>query len=149
MLMRPYVRVFGIRYVYDARYRARCRNKVKRARYSSGFRANKKGIRARLAARDGFVCRGCGVTADDRITVDHIVSVANGGNSDITNLQLLCSDCHAEKSRREFNQIPEAQRVQSPVRQKILEKIHESKKREKVEDRAMGALQANNPRPVR
>ncbi|WP_239656182.1 HNH endonuclease [Mycobacterium riyadhense] len=61
-----------------------------------------KSNRVRALERDGYRCqiRGhrCTVTAT---SVDHIISVANGGNDDLTNLQSACKPCHDEKTARE------------------------------------------------
>jgi 5-methylcytosine-specific restriction endonuclease McrA len=45
--------------------------------------------------RDG-TCRMCGGAGTD---VDHILPVAQGGQTDMENLQLLCNPCHIQKSR--------------------------------------------------
>lgn len=52
-----------------------------------------------LIARDGQRCKRCGTT--EKITVDHIVALANGGTNDLDNLQLLCRDCNSAKGARE------------------------------------------------
>lgn len=59
------------------------------------------------AASDGR-CAICGrrvfiaapMTAPDRATIDHIVSLANGGGSDMSNLQLACYPCNQEKGAK-------------------------------------------------
>lgn len=45
-------------------------------------------------------CNECGST--NRLEVDHIVNVAEGGSSDLSNLQLLCHECHDDKTKREI-----------------------------------------------
>ena len=45
------------------------------------------------------------------VEIDHIVPVALGGSNDITNLQLLCRACHAEKSRIDIRAIAKANRM--------------------------------------
>ena len=47
--------------------------------------------------RDWHVCRECGAPARQ---VDHIVEIADGGDNRPSNLQLLCDDHHAAKTRR-------------------------------------------------
>ena len=46
--------------------------------------------------------------ASGRVTlateVDHIVALANGGEDNHENRQALCSECHAEKTRRDLGQ---------------------------------------------
>lgn len=45
----------------------------------------------------GHRCADCGEPARE---VDHIVEVADGGTNLPSNLQLLCGDCHKEKTRK-------------------------------------------------
>ena len=33
--------------------------------------------------------------------VDHIKALANGGNNDISNIQILCAACHGDKAKQE------------------------------------------------
>ncbi len=35
---------------------------------------------------------------------DHIIPLQTGGADDIRNLQMLCANCHAEKTRKEAKQ---------------------------------------------
>jgi 5-methylcytosine-specific restriction endonuclease McrA len=46
-------------------------------------------------------CCCCGATAP--LTVDHIVPVSQGGTSDISNIQALCSTCNARKGAKTIN----------------------------------------------
>lgn len=56
--------------------------------------------RERIAARDGYLCRGCGLVWQPSLDqVDHIIELEDGGTNDDDNLQLLCNDCHAAKTR--------------------------------------------------
>jgi 5-methylcytosine-specific restriction endonuclease McrA len=66
-----------------------------RASDANGWRAQKD--RLRIRERDGYRCRMCKrvVTVGE---VDHIIPVENGGSNDDSNLQLLCSDCHRDKT---------------------------------------------------
>lgn len=59
-------------------------------------------LRARILERDNFRCRRCGATVDDgvRLRVDHVVPVAQGGDSRPSNLQTLCDECNQGKSDR-------------------------------------------------
>lgn len=51
--------------------------------------------------RDNFRCRYCGASADDEaLVLDHVVSVADGGSSDMDNLVAACQPCNAGKGRR-------------------------------------------------
>jgi hypothetical protein len=56
-----------------------------------------------LHQRDGGFCQNCRLPAipslgsDDAPHIDHIVALANGGGSDVTNLRLMCAKCNLEK----------------------------------------------------
>jgi hypothetical protein len=52
--------------------------------------------KAFIRERDWHACRTCGEPANE---VDHIVEVADGGTNVPSNLQLLCAEHHAEKTR--------------------------------------------------
>lgn len=52
--------------------------------------------RRQVLARDGSACRECGAT--DSPTIDHIVPLAQGGTSDLGNLQVLCRRCNHRKA---------------------------------------------------
>jgi 5-methylcytosine-specific restriction endonuclease McrA len=53
-----------------------------------------------LIRRDGYGCKLCG--RKRALTVDHILPIARGGPvMDYDNLQLLCQQCHKEKTRVE------------------------------------------------
>ena len=45
------------------------------------------------------LCVSCGAT--DRLQLDHIVALADGGDDELWNCQLLCSRCHESKTRKE------------------------------------------------
>lgn len=57
-------------------------------------------LRLRVIKRDKGLCQEClrkgFVTAGT--DVDHIVAKCNGGTDDLDNLQLLCKECHREKT---------------------------------------------------
>jgi 5-methylcytosine-specific restriction endonuclease McrA len=52
---------------------------------------------AEVLARD-VVCKRCGGPGKD---IDHILAVSRGGQTELSNLQLLCRPCHTMKSRSE------------------------------------------------
>ena len=54
-------------------------------------------IRKRIRERDGYCCRKCGVAVPSGV-VDHIKPLAQGGSNEDENLQLLCKDCHDDKT---------------------------------------------------
>ncbi|MGJ3238068.1 MAG: HNH endonuclease [Anaerolineae bacterium] len=53
-----------------------------------------------LCARDGEQCANCGAKGTDvSLVLDHIISVAKGGQSELDNLQLLCAECNRIKGK--------------------------------------------------
>lgn len=78
-----------------------CRNKAR-----NGFRR----VRQEALWRDGFTCKECGKTQEDgaKLQVHHKLSLASGGNHDLSNLESLCaSPCHlgrhGKKPRKNVN----------------------------------------------
>lgn len=66
-------------------------------------------LRKEVLRRDGNRCVQCGNT--NRLEVDHIINIANGGTHNLDNLQTLCADCHREKSQQEARQARAAKRA--------------------------------------
>lgn len=67
--------------------------------------AARSGMSARLRftilSRDGFRCVYCGATAtDDRLVVDHAISVLDGGTDQPANLLTACETCNLGKGSR-------------------------------------------------
>lgn len=60
-------------------------------------------LRLRVLTRDNWQCRHCGRVASNRQEAhcDHIVPKTQGGKDEESNLQCLCSACHARKTNRE------------------------------------------------
>ncbi|MGC5026276.1 HNH endonuclease [Tsukamurella sp. DT100] len=61
-------------------------------------------LRTQILERDGNRCQRCGAHGDQtgvRLELDHITPVAEGGQDSPENTQLLCHDCHLDKSKRE------------------------------------------------
>ena len=56
-----------------------------------------------LASQPGSTCYKCGGTGV--LEIDHILPVALGGTNHGLNLQLLCEDCHKEKTRADIKTI--------------------------------------------
>lgn len=65
-------------------------------RPSSGIWA---AIRDAIFKRDGYTCQYCGVHGV-RLECDHIVSVADGGAHDPSNLATACFDCNRSKGAK-------------------------------------------------
>jgi 5-methylcytosine-specific restriction endonuclease McrA len=55
--------------------------------------------RKAVIRRDGDRCKRCGFFgAEVRLTLDHIIPQAHGGNHSLFNLQLLCKFCNELKA---------------------------------------------------
>ncbi len=62
-----------------------------RERYWSYFRT-------RILLRDNHTCKKCGNR--ENLEVDHIIAIVNGGDQwNENNLQVLCNNCHKEKTK--------------------------------------------------
>lgn len=53
-------------------------------------------LRRLVLERDEHRCRKCG--AEDSLQLDHVLPVAQGGETTLGNLQILCARCNLEKS---------------------------------------------------
>lgn len=63
-----------------------------------GRRSISKALRFAILKRDGFRCRYCGRGAPDvELQVDHMLSVAQGGSNEESNLAAACADCNGGK----------------------------------------------------
>lgn len=59
-------------------------------------------LRIDIAYRQGYACKQCGkFPIPPTFQLDHIVRLADGGADDVDNLQALCVECHAMKTRSE------------------------------------------------
>jgi 5-methylcytosine-specific restriction enzyme A len=60
-------------------------------------------VRRLVFERDRYQCQSCGRTAlAVKLTIDHIIALAQGGTNDISNLQTLCDRCNSRK-RHQFD----------------------------------------------
>lgn len=66
--------------------------------YDARLRQLSLDLRRTVFERDQFRCRRCG---DQGTEVDHV----RGSSNNVSNLQLLCSPCHREKTMRSFQRI--------------------------------------------
>lgn len=58
-----------------------------------------KRLRFEILKRDGFACRYCGATAPGVVLeIDHVVAVADGGETTAGNLVTACFECNRGKS---------------------------------------------------
>ena len=73
------------------------------SRTEADCREVRPGLRFQVFKRDNFRCVACGRSPAIHLSVelhaDHILSVANGGKTILTNLQTLCRDCNLGKGR--------------------------------------------------
>jgi len=56
----------------------------------------KKNIRAWVFNRDGNLCLCCG--GSEKLSIDHINPIKNGGTDSLSNFQTLCKSCNSKKS---------------------------------------------------
>lgn len=59
---------------------------------------SKPSVRKQIFKRDGAVCKSC--NSKKSLTIDHIISVKNGGTDNHDNLQVLCRACNSSKGAR-------------------------------------------------
>jgi len=64
-------------------------------------------LRIRILGRDKYLCQPCKRKAllTTASQVDHIVSKAQGGTDDPSNLQAICTTCHKAKTAAESRRI--------------------------------------------
>jgi 5-methylcytosine-specific restriction protein A len=74
-------------------------------------------LRDKVLARDHYQCQIC--IKSCRVTeareVDHIKPKAEGGTDDLGNLQGVCPECHAEKSKAEAGRGRNGSRYRPPA----------------------------------
>lgn len=66
-------------------------------------------LRWTIFARDGFTCRYCGAQAGQEgveLAVDHVISVADGGDDSVDNLVTACRKCNGGKGARSLRSAP-------------------------------------------
>ena len=55
-------------------------------------------VKAYVLKRNNFQCQSCGKKdTETRLNIERIISLATGGSNDISNLQVLCSQCNQKK----------------------------------------------------
>ena len=74
-----------------------------------------KRTRFEVLRRDDYRCRYCR-SADNPLTVDHVIPAALGGSDDPTNLVACCKDCNAGKSSTSPDSATVAQVADDAVR---------------------------------
>lgn len=75
----------------------------RQSRHERGYGSAWDKIRAQALKRDRHLCIPCmaGGRPTPATQVDHIKPKAKGGTDDLSNLQSICDECHAEKTRVE------------------------------------------------
>ena len=71
-------------------------------------------LRWSVFARDGFTCRYCGKQAGQEgveLHADHVISVAEGGETTFDNLVTACQKCNGGKGARSLAEAPAAEDV--------------------------------------
>ncbi len=65
-------------------------------------------VRQRIFKRDCGLCQVCSQSGRIKTgtEIDHIIAVTNGGTDDEDNLQVICSECHLEKSDKDLGHKP-------------------------------------------
>ena len=58
-------------------------------------------LRWELSAKQRWKCAECKKLLPLAAQVDHVVPLCAGGDDNVQNMQVLCANCHAEKSRKE------------------------------------------------
>jgi 5-methylcytosine-specific restriction protein A len=74
-----------------------------KSRHKRGYGSSWNKIRKRILSRDGYLCQTCkrqGIVTYAKI-VDHIINKASGGTNADDNLEVICDNCHKEKTQRE------------------------------------------------
>jgi len=69
------------------------RRRAEACRYTA-----RKDIRKLIFERDGKICKPCGATK--KLTLDHIIPVARGGEDTLGNMQVLCRSCNSKKGTK-------------------------------------------------
>ena len=65
-----------------------------------------KSLKIDVAERQGWLCKWCSEELEDTFQVDHVRPLWHGGDNQPINLQALCPNCHARKSKYESTIMP-------------------------------------------
>src|SRR5215472_1775447 len=84
-----------------------------RRQSSTTYNAEWRKQRAIALKRDGHRCVSCG--AKERLQVDHITPVAEGGTHHLANLRTLCEGCHRKVTARQGISHRRQARIEDPA----------------------------------
>jgi len=74
-------------------------------------------VRQKVFERDNYACQKCG-RRDKDMECDHIIPIALGGDMwGMDNLQTLCHEHHADKTRKDLEKIKEQKQIPVLLRQ--------------------------------
>ena len=60
-------------------------------------------LRHEVLKNGNFKCQDCGASKNEvKLEVDHIIPVSQGGNDELSNLQVLCKECNRAKGNRSW-----------------------------------------------
>lgn len=67
-------------------------------RKEASFAISRTAMRVAVFTRDEWKCKKCGER--DHLSLDHVISVFDGGGDEIENLQALCRKCNSRKGKK-------------------------------------------------
>jgi hypothetical protein len=71
---------------------------------------NASDVKKRLIDERGAYCENCG-KHDDYLELDHIIPLWNDGDNEDDNFQLLCYECHSNKTKLDMQKYYESRRL--------------------------------------
>ena len=70
-----------------------------------------KSVKQFIASRQNYICKWCKQPLENTYQVDHDRPLWHGGSNEIANLQALCPNCHARKTRYEMSIMPRKKKI--------------------------------------
>jgi len=81
------------------------RNYIASAEISGGQKVKRSVSETRkkfVASRQGWRCKSCNMMLDFTYEIDHVKSLASGGDNSVDNLVALCVGCHKQKTLMDY-----------------------------------------------
>jgi len=72
-------------------------------------------VKRRVACSQGYLCNICRIPLPAAWQADHKIALQDGGDNSISNCQIICGNCHAEKTQLE--------NIRARSRQKTIPKV--------------------------